>query len=187
MKPAAPLHLAPLLLAFVAGGALGAGCRSGEAPPPVYVDAPPPPGAGVRGKPVVVEAESTFAAPHSGRLAEAVRVTYYRLEGEDYSGHGYGFSDDTGQPHLGPLVLPAFEFEVRLADLNFDGWADLWVSGRRDQRVHASDVWLYVPSDSVLMERGDIRRHRAWSGYVYSTALSDLPNLAVDTTQHRLL
>ncbi|GAB5534433.1 MAG: hypothetical protein Rubg2KO_06820 [Rubricoccaceae bacterium] len=107
---------------------------------------------------------------------------------------GYGFATDTTgwDLALGPLVVGGLTgLDAKLIDMNFDGYADLWVSASVNQRATGSDVWLYDPPDALGTRHRDpdlgVRVLLSASDYRYHSGLSSLPNLSIDTTAQRLL
>ena len=110
----------------------------------------------------VVEADTTLATGATGAVRRPVRVRLLRCADR---GGSYAFSTSR-QEERGTeswMFLP----DVLLADLDFDGDADLWATGCSAEgqcRARISDVWLY---------RAEVGR------YVYSPTFSSLEGLAV--------
>jgi hypothetical protein len=110
----------------------------------------------------VVETDTTLATGATGAVRQPVRVRLLRCADR---GGSYAFSTSR-QEERGTeswMFLPA----VLLADLDFDGDADLWATGCSAEgqcRARISDVWLY---------RAEVGR------YVYSPTFSSLEELAV--------
>ena len=122
-----------------------------------------------------------FAA--TGRVARAVAVTVRRDSAGFYTYSFRELDPESGtaegwERHGTWRFVPLSPPEAVLADLNFDGLADLWVSGCAGGgqcRVFESDVWLYRPP--VGYETGLLR---VGGVYERSGALSSLASLAFD-------
>lgn len=118
-----------------------------------------------RGAAECTEAESdrgaTLTRAVTGTVVESVRVQFVRCSDNGYS-YRFETSRQQGEGSVSLFTTP----NVVLADLNFDGYADLWVTGYPDGqgRIRTSDVWLYRPDRSV---------------FVLDSAYSSLPNLSV--------
>lgn len=140
-------------------------------------------------------ADTLLTSAVSGRVGAPVRFRRYWLD-DIHTGYGFSTDSDSWDLSLGPLVSPSREglselLYATLIDMNFDGYADLWVSTRLNQRTTGSDVWLYVPRDSLGLWYQDpqfgFRVQIRASDYRYDQSLSSLPNLAIDTTAQRLV
>jgi len=176
------------LLALALVLPLLAACRR-EAPPVTPVREPP------EGEVWVytdTTAYDTLRTALTGRVMTPVVVavrrdttgfkTYTFREEYRYEDHQ---TFDTMERHGTWSFVPVGWPDAVLADLNFDGAADLWVRGCASGgqcRIYESDVWLYDPTPL----EGDDGMLRAGGDYVYSSTLSSLAALSVDPRQELL-
>lgn len=105
----------------------------------------------------------TLSQAQSGRVVQVVSVLIRRTSEGDFS-YTAQAKHTKFKSHIKFTQAP----EIVLADLNFDGFADLWVIGCTSGQCRAtqSEVWLY-----------DRTKHT----YLFNTVLSKLPNLEIDS------
>lgn len=118
--------------------------------------------------PAVVNLSSGDSAPlthaSTGKLGLPVRLFFSSAHKNGLATYGFQAG---GQKQQGHGVFMPTGITARLVDLDFDGWADLWVMGCLDGQCRAaqSEIWRYEPK----------QQH-----YVWHAQLSAIPNLEVD-------
>jgi hypothetical protein len=117
---------------------------------------------------VGIEPDTTLTRAASGEVAVPVRIQLLHCGDRGWS---YAF-ETTRQRGAGSTSLFLAPW-VLLADLNFDGHADLWATGSPDGqgRVRVSDVWLFEADREE---------------YVYAPSFSALENLDLAPAAERI-
>jgi hypothetical protein len=157
-------------LALAACGRQPSPARDLESPATIVERAPPAYSGAAACVRAGVDHEATLARSASGAVAAPVHVQITRCKD---GGSAYAFETNR-QRGEGSMSLNGGPW-VLLADLDFDGYADLWATGNPLEgqgRVRTSDVWRFDPGRAA---------------FVYDTAFSALPNLDLAASAHRLI